>query len=88
MEYTVLTVLILVIAFQGWERHVERGRAIARESELLQMVLAQHLPDYAANVGLIKETPQTQIDKMKVENKLAQAAAKLEEKKEAGIRVT
>lgn len=81
MEVFQVLILVGVILFLGVLIIIDRMRAVEREKDLLKMVMAKHLPEYANAEHALNQTPKDTLKQTKVENELAIAAANLERKK-------
>lgn len=88
MEIFQVLVLVGVIIFLGVLIVIDRMRAVEREKDLLKMVMAKHLPDYAQAERILGQTSKDTLKQTKAENDLAMAAAKLEGVKEKGYPVS
>lgn len=81
---------IATIGFLGYIFLNERKRNQAREQDLLNMLVAKNLPEYAQCQGILQDTPEGRLKIIKAENDLAVSAAKMEreERRKRGIPVS
>ena len=75
-------VLTNVIVFLGVINELQRRQSVVRERELLHLIVARHLPEYAQTVGLMAQGPKDKLKQTKLENELAMAAVELEKRQQ------
>jgi len=80
----------IVIGFLGYIFLQERKQSKAKETELLNLLVARHLPEYSQCTVALKNTAEGRVQVLKAENDLAISAAVLEREavRNRGIPVT